>query len=192
MQISRRAAFKQVFIVAGGVIFLPSCLDHKDDSTLKLHHLSLDKNQQATLEALADTLLPAGATPHDTTLGAKAVAAHLFALKMIDDCYPASQQQQFIRGLAAFDHQARDQYSKPFAGCDQKQKAALTAAIDASASEKNMSQDFSQNDLFFFFRENKKLVIRGYLGSQYFLTKIEVYELVPGRWHGCTPVIKNS
>ena len=191
MQISRRTAFKQVFIVAGGVIFLPACFDNKDDSTLKLHHLSLDKDQQDTLEALADTLLPAGSATHVTTPGAKAVGAHLFALKMIDDCYPAGQQQQFMRGLAAFDERVRSSSGK-FTETNQILRSVLVATLDAAASDKNTPPDSSQSDILFFFREYKKLVIRGYLGSQYFLTKIEVYELVPGRWHGCTPVIKNS
>jgi Gluconate 2-dehydrogenase subunit 3 len=192
MHISRRTAFKQVFVVAGGVIFLPACFHHKDKSALTLHHLSLDGDQLDTLEALADTLLPAGSTPLDTTLGAKAVGAHLFALKMIDDCYPASQQQRFMSGLAAFDERVRSSSGKSFTETNQILQSLLVATFDAAAYEKNISQDSSQSDLFFFFRENKKLLIRGYLGSQYFLTKIEVYELVPGRWHGCMPVIKNS
>jgi hypothetical protein len=227
MPINRRTAIQQVFFVAGGVIFLPACFHHKDKSTLALHHIRLDGDQQETLAALADALLPAGSSPSDRhpglqppsdrhpnppppsdrhpnppppsdqTLGAKAVGAHLFALKMIDDCYPDIQQQQFMRGLKAFDEQARHQYGKSFANCDQKQRDDLVAAINASAAATSAappstSASEKTTDLFFFFRENKSLVIRGYLGSQYFLTKIEVYELVPGRWHGCTPVIKKS
>jgi hypothetical protein len=195
MPINRRTALKRVFIVTGGVIFLPACLHHKDKSTLALRSIRLEGDQQETLEALADTLVPAGSSPSDQTLGAKAVGAHLFALKMIDDCSPDNQQQQFMRGLKAFDKQARDRYGKPFAGCDPNQQAALVSAIDASTSADapaNASASEKNNDLSFFFRENKNLVIRGYLGSKYFLTKIEVYELVPGRWHGCTPVIKKT
>jgi hypothetical protein len=111
---------------------------------------------------------------------------------MIDDCYPAGQQQQFMRGLAAFDERVRSSSGKSFTETIQMFRSLLVATFDAAASDKNTPPDPSQSDLFFFFRENKKLVIRGYLGSQYFLTKIEVYELVPGRWHGCMPVIKNS
>lgn len=195
MAISRRIALKQAFIVAGGAIFLPACLQHKDKSTLALHNIRLDPDQQETLETLADILLPGGSTsdrtpsPSDRTLSATAVGAHLFALRMIDDCYPVNQQQQFLRGLTAFDEQARHLYGKPFTGCDPNQQAALVATIDAATTAPNASP---AADLSFFFRENKNLVIRGYLGSKYFLTKIEVYELVPGRWHGCTPVIKKS
>lgn len=165
MPITRRIALQQMFIVAGGVILLPAC-KHEDN------------NQEETLAALADTLLPAS-----QTLGAKAVGAHLFALRMIRDCYPQNQQQQYMRGLEAFDQQARQQYGKPFAGCNPKDQQTLVSAINAGQKT---------DDLSFFFRENKNLVIRGYLGSQYFLTRIEVYELVPGRWHGCTPVIIKS
>jgi Gluconate 2-dehydrogenase subunit 3 len=165
MPISRRTALKQAFIVAGGVIFLPACTHHTDNST--------------TLEALADTLIPA-----DTTPGAKATGAHLFAQKMMQDCYPPKQQQQYARGRQAFDEQAQKQYGKAFADCDQTQRNAFVAALDASKT--------ADDDLHYFFRQNKRLVIQGYLGSQYFLTKIEVYELVPGRWHGCVPVTKKS
>jgi hypothetical protein len=168
MPITRRTALQRIFIVAGGVIFLPAC-KHEGD------------NRQETLEAIADTLIPSGQTP-----GAKAVGAHLFALRMISDCYPQNQQQQYMRGLKAFDAQARQQYGKSFAACDQQQQATLVSAINAGQESQKT------DDLSFFFRENKNLVIRGYLGSQYFLTKIEVYELVPGRWHGCTPVIKKT
>ena len=192
MPINRRTALKRVFIVAGGVIFLPACLHHKDKSTLALRSIRLEGDQQETLEALADTLVPAGSSPSDQTAGAKAVGAHLFALKMIDDCYPENQQQQFMRGLKAFDKQARDQYGKSFAGCNPNQQAALVSAIDASADAPANTSANKTSDLSYFFRENKNLVIQGYLGSKYFLTKIEVYELVPGRWHGCTPVIKKS
>jgi hypothetical protein len=169
MPITRRTALQHIFIVAGAMIVLPACR-HKDDQQETIE----------TLEALADTLIPSNQIP-----GAKAVGAHLFALKMIHDCYPQAQQQQFMRGLEAFKQQARQQYGRSFADCDQSQRATFVSSINASATHQT-------GDLSFFFRENKNLVIQGYLGSQYFLTKIEVYELVPGRWHGCTPVIKKS
>ena len=189
MPITRRTALKQAFIIAGGSLFLPACAHHTDKSTaLALHHLWLPDGQQDTLEALADTLLPAGTSPTDKTLGAKATGAHLFALRMVDDCFPEKEQQQYLRGLLAFDQLAQKQYGKSFTGCDQTQRNTLVANLDASAFAKNAPED----DLHAFYRTNKRLVTRGYLRSQYFLTKIEVYELVPGRWHGCVPVTKKS
>jgi hypothetical protein len=168
MPISRRIALRHTFIIASGAIFLPACLNHqpKEDNT-------------ATLEALADTLIPA-----DTTQGAKATGAHLFAQKMVHDCYPEKQQQSYARGLQAFEAQAQKQYGRSFVDCDRSQRNAFVAALDKTTPD--------QDDLAFFYHENKRLLIQGFLGSQYFLTKIEVYELVPGRWHGCVPVTKKS
>lgn len=166
MPISRRTALKQAFIVAGGTIFLPACTQHANDTT-------------TTAEALADTLIPA-----DTTLGAKAVGAHLFAQKFMHDCYAQKQQDQYNRGLQAFETEAKKRYGKAFTDCDQTQRNEFVAALDKLSPLKD--------DLAYFFHENKFLVIRGWLGSQYFLTKIEVYELVPGRWHGCVPLTKKS
>ena len=179
MSISRRYALKQLFVFAGGAIFLPACFHQKEKSSLLLHHLRLEPGQDETLEALADTLIPT-----DTTPGAKAVAAHLFVIKMMDDCYPPDRQDKFMKGLSAFEEKASKQYGKSFIECDQTQKNTLVGALDATAD--------GSDDLSFFYHENKKLVIQGYLGSQYFLTKVEVYELVPGRWHGCVPVKKNT
>lgn len=168
MPISRRTALRQTFIIAGGAIFLPACLHHEPK-----------EDNAATLEALADTLIPA-----DTIPGAKAVKAHLFAQKMMRDCYPEKQQQQYARGLQAFEAQAQKQYGKSFVDCSPTQQNAFVAALDKTPK--------TDDDLSFFYHENKMLLIQGFLGSQYFLTKIEVYELVPGRWHGCVPVTKKS
>jgi hypothetical protein len=168
MPITRRTALRQTFIIASGALFLPACLHHEPK-----------EDNNATLEALADTLIPA-----DATQGAKATGAHLFAQKMMRDCYPEKQQQSYARGLQAFEAQAQRQYGRSFAGCDQSQRSAFLAALDKTAP--------GQDDLAFFYHETKKLLIQGFLGSQYFLTKIEVYELVPGRWHGCVPLTKKS
>ncbi|HEV2478171.1 MAG TPA: hypothetical protein VGS79_00845, partial [Puia sp.] len=53
------------------------------------------------------------------------------------------------------------------------------------------TKKFPDQDLIFFYTTTKKLTIQAYTSSQYYLTKIQVYELVPGRWHGCVPVKPN-
>jgi len=47
-------------------------------------------------------------------------------------------------------------------------------------------------ELNFFYTTTKRLTILAYSSSQYFLTKVQVYELVPGRWSGCVPVKMQS
>jgi hypothetical protein len=48
------------------------------------------------------------------------------------------------------------------------------------------------NELNFFYSTARKLTILSYSSSQYFLTRIQVYELVPGRWHGCVPATQSQ
>jgi hypothetical protein len=44
------------------------------------------------------------------------------------------------------------------------------------------------DELNFFYSTTKKQTILAYTSSSWFLTKVQVYELVPGRFHGCVPV----
>jgi hypothetical protein len=61
----------------------------------------------------------------------------------------------------------------------QQREAALTAIGN---------NKIPGDELKFFYSTVRKLTIQSYSSSAYFLTKVQVYELVPGRWHGCVPV----
>jgi hypothetical protein len=39
-----------------------------------------------------------------------------------------------------------------------------------------------------FYQTVKERTIQAYTSSEFFLTKVQVYELVPARYHGCVPV----
>ncbi|MEK7200142.1 MAG: gluconate 2-dehydrogenase subunit 3 family protein, partial [Bacteroidota bacterium] len=38
-----------------------------------------------------------------------------------------------------------------------------------------------------FFKTVKRYTIQAYTSSEFFLTRVQVYELIPGRYHGCVP-----
>ena len=44
-----------------------------------------------------------------------------------------------------------------------------------------------ESNLKYFFKTVKGLTIQSYTASEFFMTKVQVYELVPGRYHGCVP-----
>lgn len=175
MDMNRRAAIKSFLIVSAGVLVIPSCLQENRKASVKLKNIEISGDQQDLLAEIAETIIPATDTP-----GAKAVTAHLFALKMIDDCYPVTEQQQFTRGLDAFDAMARKQFNQSFTRCTVTQRDILLRQIEA---KQNIPSDIAA-----FYTMMKKLTILGYSSSQYFLTKVQVYELVPARYHGCVPV----
>ena len=175
MSINRRTAIRQLTLLSVGAALLPSCLHDHAGAGLSMKNFSVDGDQRQLLEELTSTLIPSTDTP-----GAKEVSAHLFVWKMIDDCSTAADRAKFIKGMGAFDAAAKAASGKSFARCEPAQRESFLAAIEAGKT--------ADPDLNFFYSTTKKLTILAYSSSQYFLTKIQVYEMVPSRWHGCVPV----
>ena len=154
---------------------LPSCFHDESGKGISLKNLSVSPDQERLLEELTATLIPTTNTP-----GAKEVSAHLFVWKMLDDCATAEDRSKFMKGLVQFDAAAKTAGGKTFVRSDPARRAALLSAIEA--------KKMPDADLDFFYFTTKRLTILAYSSSQYYLTRIQVYELVPGRWHGCVPV----
>ena len=140
-----------------------------------MKNFTVDGDQQQLLEELTSTLIPTTDTP-----GAKEVSAHLFVWKMIDDCSTAPDRAKFLKGMGVFDAAAKAASGTSFARCAPAGRESFLTAIEAGK--------LADPDLNFFYSTTKKLTILAYSSSQYFLTKVQVYELVPSRWHGCVPV----
>lgn len=175
MPATRRNVLKQLVLISAGAALLPSCLEDHSKAAILLQHFKIDNDQEKLLEELTATLIPSGATP-----GAREVSAHLFVLKMLDDCTSKEDRDQYLRGLQQFDNAARQTTGSSFVKAGPERRAALVSSLEA---KKN-----TDPDLHFFYDTTKRLTIQAYMSSQYFLTKVRVYELVPGRWHGCVPV----
>ncbi|HTI10164.1 MAG TPA: gluconate 2-dehydrogenase subunit 3 family protein [Puia sp.] len=177
MSISRRTAIRQLAIVSAGAAFLPSCLHPHAKPSVSLKYFTVTGDQEKLLEELTATLIPTDSTP-----GARDVSAHLFTLRMVDDCSPKTDQEKFMKGLTAFDEASKTASGKLFAEASPAQREALLLAIE--------SKKLPGEELNFFYSTAKKLTVLAYSSSQFFLTKVKVYELVPGRFHGCVPVAK--
>lgn len=172
---NRRSAIRQLFYISAGALILPSCLQDKSKSAILLKNMSIDAAQEKLLEELTETILPAGSTP-----GAKDIYAHLFALKMLDDCYKKEDQQKFVRGLKQFQSRTKKDWNKSFVEATPAQRQSLLKTIEANKG--------SKDDLAYFYATTKRLTIQAYTTSEYYLTKVQVYEMVPSRYHGCVPV----
>ncbi|GAC1425112.1 MAG: hypothetical protein NVSMB7_01320 [Chitinophagaceae bacterium] len=177
MNTSRRTAIKQFLYVSAGLVVLPACLQEKSKASLFLNNLKIDTDQEKLLAEIAETIIPVTTSP-----GAKDISAHLFALKMVDDCFKPEDQQQFMKGMEQFEKECKSQFGKHFTDCPKQQKDAFIGSLEAS---KNKNQ---KNDTQYFYATIKRLTIQAYTTSQFYLTKINVYEMVPGRFHGCVPV----
>ena len=175
----RRSSLKTLLIISAGSVLLPSCLQEKEKSSISLKNIKINGNDEELLSELSETIIPKTNTP-----GAKDVSAHLFALMMIDDCYPPDNQDKFVKGLKEFKEINKKKFDKSFVKCTPSERTEILKSIQ---SEKNIPENVA-----FFYNAIKKLTIEAFTSSEYYLTKVHVYQLVPGKFYGCVPVKKAS
>lgn len=174
---SRRTVLRQLFFISAGATLLPRCMEDKSKASIMLKNFSISADQESMLAEMAETIIPKTDTP-----GAKDISAHLFALKMVDDCYKKEDRDKFVKGLAAFESFAKQESGKAFIDADAGEREKVIAALNEDIK--------SASDLSFFYQSMKRLTIQAYTTSQFYLTKVNVYQLVPGRFKGCVPVSK--
>ena len=175
MIVTRRQAIQQFLFVSAGMALIPACMQDKSKASIILKNMVIDGDQEKMLAELAETIIPATSTP-----GAKDISAHLFALTMLDDCYKKEDQQQFIKGMEQFEKTCSTKFGHSFAACTPEQRTSFLQQIESAKD--------SKDDLQFFYNTVKRLTIQAYTTSKFYLTNINIYKLVPGRYHGCVPV----
>jgi Gluconate 2-dehydrogenase subunit 3 len=175
MSINRRSAIKHFLFVSAGMAIIPSCLQDKSKPAVELKNFSISPDQENLLAELSEAIIPKTTSP-----GAKDISAHRFALKMMDDCRSKEDQEKFLAGLAAFEKQAENISGKSFTRQSTEERKAVLEEM-----EKNKD---SKEDVAIFYKSVKRLTIQAYSSAEFFLTKVQVYELIPSRYHGCVPV----
>lgn len=170
---NRRAAVRTLLYIAGGTLVLPACFRESGKASIDLTNLSISDDDEQLLAELTETLIPATDTP-----GGKELLLHLFVLKMVDDCHAPEEQEQFAKGLSSFSAWSQKELGVEFAVADMDRRTELLGKIGENADE-----DVKQ-----FFSITKRRAIQGYLNSQYVMTNLVKYELVPGRYNGYAEV----
>ena len=170
--INRRKALRTLLYIAGGTLVLPACFRESGKASIDLTHLSVSEGDEQLLAEFTETLIPATDTP-----GGKELLLHLFVLKMVDDCHSPEEQEKFTKGLSAFSAWSQQELGMEFLRADADSRTALLARIGKTSDE----------DLKQFFSITKQRAIQGYMNSQYVMTNLVKYELVPGRYNGYAP-----
>ena len=109
----RRTVIKYLFVVAGGTAVVPACLHKERKASLLLNNIDINADQEKTLAEFAETLIPKSATP-----GAKDTYAHLYALRILDDCFDKEAQQKFSKGLEEVADMVKKTHSSTHRYCD--------------------------------------------------------------------------
>lgn len=176
----RRTALKQLLTAVAVAAITPSCIfdKRKKEASVVLNHLPpVSGDQETTLTAICDTIIPETDIP-----GAKSLASHLFVFRMIDDCYDKHTQDKFLKGLNDLNLLANKRFGNAFFDLTLLQREELLKEVD--------KEEGSSSDLLTCFQLTKKHTIQGFMTSEYVMTKIQGYEFVPGRFNGCIEISK--
>lgn len=168
----RRASIRTMLYIAGGTLVLPACFRQSGRASIELANLVVSDEDEGLLEALVETLIPETNTP-----GGKDLLLHLFVLKMVDDCHGPEDQQSFTEGMTLFANWTRQELGVHFSEAKKDEREALLKRID------NAGDDAGK-----FFSLVKRRAIQGYMNSEYVMTNLVKYELVPGRYDGYFPM----
>ena len=172
---NRRVAIQQLLLIWAGVALLPSCLHNEQKVSIPLNLIRITPDDENMLAELAETILPKTDTP-----GAKDLSAHLFALKMVDDCYTKTNQEKYIQGMKDFESLVMKKTGKSYVESNAVERQSIVSELDQQKS--------TENELSFFYQSTKKLTIQAYTTCEYYLTKIRGYKMIPGKFQGCIPL----
>jgi Gluconate 2-dehydrogenase subunit 3 len=172
---NRRVAIQQLLTIWAGVALLPSCLQNEQKVSIPLKLIQIQPEDENMLAELSETILPKTDTP-----GAKDLSAHLFALKMVDDCYTKTNQEKYIEGMKAFESFVSKKTGKSFTEISPSERQSIVAELDKQKS--------SDEALAFFFQSTKRLTVQAYTTCEYYMTKIRGYKMIPGKFQGCIPL----
>ncbi|MFD2285855.1 hypothetical protein GJU39_12760 [Pedobacter petrophilus] len=175
---NRRVWIKQIAIVGGAILLIPACQDDRGAISLKLKFIRISDKEESLLSGVVETIIP-----ETGTYGAKKLNLYHFLLKMMDDCYDDKQQEIYVKGLRQLNNYSREQAGNSFNKLTHSDKLTILRSIEKGKSIE---------DLKYFLAETRKWVIKGYNTSEYFMTKIIPYELVPSRFHVCVKIFSVS
>ncbi|WP_018615195.1 gluconate 2-dehydrogenase subunit 3 family protein [Segetibacter koreensis] len=172
----RRTAVRNLFFIAGGITIIPSCLSSPEKASIALNNFTITRDQENILAEIASIIIPQTNTP-----GAKEVGAHLFVLKMLDDCYEKDIQQKFVQGLDQLENCTKVNLGRSFLKCTNAQKQRILEGVESK-------QGYSQ-EVVDFYRIMKERTIQGYMTSKFVVMNIQKYEIIPSvKYNGYYPI----
>ncbi len=150
----------------------------------------LTKHQAATLEALAEAILPTTDTP-----GAKDLGVPKFLDSLLTNVMSDEDKDQFKSELNVLMADCEEQYGQAFEQCEQVQQKEFLDKLEADNPFQypriwgtRMLPSPEKN----FFGKLKDLVTWGYFSTELAGEKLLSYDPVPGQYESCTTIDENA
>jgi hypothetical protein len=177
---NRRTALRTFALTGAAALLIPGCVSDPKKVSAALENLDITGDDEELMAQFADTLIPATDKP-----GAVQVGAHIYAFIMVDDCLPKEMKDAFLAGLRSFNESA------PVPGKGKFLKASADEKLETLRSLEKDRENLAE-PLKTFYTTARRYIIEGFTTSQYFLTEVKPYKLVPGPvYKGCVPLSNN-
>ncbi len=152
---------------------------------------TLNSHQNATVVAMIDLIIPETDTP-----GAKAVRINEFIDLILTDWAHEDERQKFLSGLESVDKRSNVIFTRNFIDVTPQQQEVLLRELDlhwARDREERATHPYvrhTHNEQLTgdFFGVVKRITLYGYYTSEVGFTQELRKQIIPGAYHGCTPV----
>lgn len=148
---------------------------------------TLNPHQGATVKAMAELILPRTDTP-----GATDVSASAFIDLILTEWYDESLRRVFLDGIANVDSRSQALFAKDFVDCSATQQGDILIALgDSMIAQKKQVRDRHSFDPDSGIETNfyailRRLTLTAYYTSEAGATDELHFEIIPGRYQGCT------
>ena len=175
----RRIALKQLALFTGGLMVIPSCDFSKENILAAYEKLQITEDHKDLLTKVVATILPGG-----EIRGAEELNIQDFVLVMANDCLSEEDQLKFINGLKHFDSYVKKKYGSRFGKMDQSKAEEVFNTVVNNEDKSPKKDGFDINELNYFLETTKRFTLQGYLSTEYFMTEVMPYKMIPGGFQG--------
>ena len=173
-KVTRREALKTSTVLLGSALLMPGLLTGCAPKNRESAAEGTGADQ-ALLEDIADTLLPTTAA----SPGAKAAGVGATMVLILTDCMAVDVQQQVSKGLQEFRSVCRER-GGDFGSLQPTERQRLLGELDVAAQQPGKKH---------WFAVVRDLALQVYLSSEVGLTRAMRYEITPGRYDACVPLV---
>src|SRR5690606_7626178 len=172
----------QLALFTGGLMVIPSCDFSKENILAAYEKLQITEDHKKLLTKVVATILPGG-----EIRGAEELNVQDFVLVMANDCLNEENQSDFTNGLKHFDKYVQKKYGNSFGKMEQHKAEEVfnTIVNDEEITPDSPKKDgYNLNEIKNFLGTTKKFTLQGYLSTEYFMTEVMPYKMIPGGFKG--------